>query len=77
MQKPVVECRHYHRRAASWWKACSTRGAMFPGYTSQTDWKIGPPITFEGARMGGPVLHRPRRDPSLAEPRELSHALER
>lgn len=58
MQKPVVEVdTTIAAPAAKVWKAMQA-GAMFPGTTIDTDWKIGHPITFKGEWQGKSFVDR-------------------
>ena len=71
MQKPVVEVdTTIAAPPAKVWKAMQ-QGAMFPGTTIETDWKIGHPITFKGEWEGRSFTDRGEIQ-SLAEPTELS-----
>ena len=71
MQKPVVEVdTTIAAPPAKVWKAMQ-QGAMFPGTTIETDWKIGHSITFNGEWQGRRFTDRGEIQ-SLAEASELS-----
>ena len=71
MSKPVVEVdTTIAAPPASVWKAMQA-GAMFPGTTIETDWKIGHPIVFTGEWQGKSYTDRGEIQ-SLSEARELS-----
>lgn len=71
MHKPVVEIdTTIAAPAATVWKAMQ-KGAMFPGTTIDTDWKIGHPITFKGEWQGKSFTDRGEIQ-SLSEAKELS-----
>jgi uncharacterized protein YndB with AHSA1/START domain len=71
MHKPVVEVdTTIAAPAAEVWKAMR-KGAMFPGTTIETDWKIGHPITFKGEWNGKLFTDRGEIQ-TLSEAKELS-----
>ncbi len=71
MQKPVVEVdTAIAAPALTVWKAMQS-GAMFPGTTIETDWKIGHPITFRGEWEGRSFTDRGEIQ-TLSEAHELS-----
>jgi len=71
MQDPVVEVdTHIAASAHKVWQAMQ-QGAMFPGTSIETDWKIGHPITFSGEWQGRSFTDRGEIQTLSAE-RELS-----
>lgn len=71
MQEPVVQVdTTIAAPPAAVWKAMQA-GAMFPGTTIETDWKIGHPITFKGEWEGQPFTDRGEIQ-TLSEAHELS-----
>jgi uncharacterized protein YndB with AHSA1/START domain len=71
MQKPVVEVgTTIAATPHKVWQAMQ-KGAMFPGTTIDTDWKIGHPIVFNGEWQGKKFTDRGEIQ-SLAEDEELS-----
>lgn len=71
MQRPVVEvATSINAGPEAVWRAMID-GAMFPGTTIETDWKIGHPIVFSGDWEGKPFTDRGEIQ-SLAEAKELS-----
>lgn len=71
MQKPVVEVdTTIEASPHAVWQAMQ-KGAMFPGTTIDTDWKIGHPIVFSGEWQGRQFTDRGEIQ-TLAEDEELS-----
>lgn len=71
MQKPVVEVdTTIAAPPHKVWQAMQ-KGAMFPGTTIDTDWKIGHPIVFNGEWQGKKFTDRGEIQ-TLAEDEELS-----
>jgi uncharacterized protein YndB with AHSA1/START domain len=71
MQEPVVEVETtIDASPHEVWRAMQA-GAMFPGTTIETDWKIGHPIVFTGDWQGKTFTDRGEIQ-TIAEDRELS-----
>jgi uncharacterized protein YndB with AHSA1/START domain len=71
MQRPVVEvATSINASPDAVWQAM-IEGAMFPGTTIETDWKIGHPIVFSGEWQGKRFTDRGKIQ-SLSEASELS-----
>jgi uncharacterized protein YndB with AHSA1/START domain len=71
MQKPVVEVDNtIAAPPARVWEAMKA-GAMFPGTTIHTDWKVGHPITFTGEWNGKAFVDRGEIQ-TISDERELS-----
>lgn len=71
MPQPVVEVATSIKAGPdAVWQAM-TEGAMFPGTSIESDWKIGHPIVFKGEWQGKSFTDRGEIQ-SLAEAKELS-----
>jgi uncharacterized protein YndB with AHSA1/START domain len=71
MQKPVVQVGTTIAASPHQVWQAMRRGAMFPGTTIDTDWKVGHPIVFNGEWQGRKFTDRGEIQ-TLSEDQELS-----